>query len=317
MGREVFAVAAQCVEDGIACGLATLVSTTGGAPVPLGTSVNVDRDLHIAGSMGVGCGESEIVEAARATARDGQGRRIEIDLGGDGDPLSSVSGCGSLLEIAVWRPSAHDLPMLRALASGSTDTMLSIDYEREGETLSFRHLVAAKAPLLLVGGTSLAAEIAAFGRRLDFRTLVIDPRSAFATPARLPGADEIIVEWPDHCLPALLSARTPLVALSHDPKIDIPALRCALDSPAPYIALLGSRKSQANRRDMLRRDGVAERDLRRIRGPAGLDLGGKSLAETALSIVAEIVAAAHGRVGQALSELTCPIHEQGIAIARL
>lgn len=306
--REVFATAADWLTERRPCALATLVATRGGAPVPIGTTIAVDSNVQIAGSMGTGCNESEIVEAALLTLRDGVTRTLEIDLGGDDDPLSAGNGCGSILEIAVWRPQPPDLEMLRKIVAGKNDSALSIDYERAGERKHFEQSIPSKAPIVLIGGTSLAAEIAAFAARLDFRTIVVDPRPAYATRARLAHVDDIIVEWPDECLPQLLTECSPVIALSHDPKLDVPALRCALNSPAPYIGLLGSRKSQANRRERLRGEGFSNEALERIHGPVGLDIGGVTLAETALSIIAEIVATSHARSGNALSNLSCAIH---------
>ena len=105
-----------------------------------------------------------------------------------------------------------------------------------------------------------------------------------------------------------LTHSTPIVVLSHDPKFDLPALRCALRSEAPYIGLLGSRRSQAARRDSLRAEGFDERALSRLHGPAGLDIGGTTAAETAISILAEIIASRHERIGTPLSTTSEPIH---------
>ncbi|MGA8534951.1 MAG: XdhC family protein, partial [Candidatus Tumulicola sp.] len=136
------------------------------------------------------------------------------------------------------------------------------------------------------------------------------PRPTFATEERIPDASEIVRAWPDDYLPRALSERTPIVMLSHDPKFDLAGLRCALASNAPYIGLLGSRRSQAARRASLRTAGFDERALARIHGPAGLQLGGTSVAETALSIMAEIAAVRYGGDGTPLSLGRGPIHRQ-------
>ena len=135
-----------------------------------------------------------------------------------------------------------------------------------------------------------------FANRLGFRTLVIDPRTAFATPERFAHADELIAEWPQEALARVkLDAATYVAVLSHDLKIDTPALVAALDSPARYIAALGSKKTHAKRVAALREAGVADEAIGRIRSPIGLDLGGRRAEEIALSVIAEIVAASHGR----------------------
>jgi xanthine dehydrogenase accessory factor len=116
--------------------------------------------------------------------------------------------------------------------------------------------------------------------------------------------------WPDEYLPEALNARTPLIVLSHDPKFDLPALRCALNSEAPYVGLLGSRRSQNARRASLRDEGFDQGALARIAGPAGLDIGGVTVAETALSILAEIVAVRRGGGGSPLRVSPGAIHRR-------
>jgi xanthine dehydrogenase accessory factor len=138
--------------------------------------------------------------------------------------------------------------------------------------------------------------------------VVIDPRPSFATKERIPDAHEIVREWPDDYLPDALSERTPIAMLSHDPKFDLPGLRCALRSRAPYIGLLGSRRSQTARRAALRDDGFSDDELARIHGPAGLDIGGATIAETAVSILAEIVASRNDRLGVPLRMTARAIH---------
>ncbi|HYL27839.1 MAG TPA: XdhC family protein, partial [Candidatus Nitrosotalea sp.] len=178
----------------------------------------------------------------------------------------------------------------------------------DGLRLAFDHVFEPKGRLILVGATAVAAELAMLARRLDYDTIVIDPRPSYATADRIPDATEILRAWPDDVLPNLLSAATPIVVLSHDAKFDLPALRCALQSNAPYIGLLGSRRSQAARRATLGEEGFDESALARIHGPVGLDLGGVTVAETALSILAEIVADHRGGEGAPLRAAGGAIH---------
>jgi xanthine dehydrogenase accessory factor len=186
----------------------------------------------------------------------------------------------------------------------------------DGTRVKFEHRFPPKDRLILVGATTLAAELATIARRLDFDVVVVDPRPAFATKERLGHATEILRAWPDEYLPAELSDRTPVVVLSHDPKFDLPGLRCALNSAAPYIGLLGSRRSQAARRASLRDEGFDDAALARIHGPVGLDLGGTTVAETALSILAEIVATRRGGEGAPLRDAGGAIHRRLEQIAR-
>src|SRR5205807_10356453 len=127
-----------------------------------------------------------------------------------------------------------------------------------------------------------------------YRVTVIDARSQFATAERFPEADEVVVAWPDDGLQGRrLDHSTALVILTHDPKFDLPALRAALASEAGYIGAIGSRKTNANRFEKLRQEGFTEEQIGRVHGPIGLDLGGRSAEETALAILAEVVAAGH------------------------
>jgi xanthine dehydrogenase accessory factor len=266
-------------------------------------------DGRISGDIGAGCYESDIVEAARATVLDARPRWLQIDLSGD-DPLEGGTGCGGKLDVVTWSPGAEFDGFAGRAADGAADAEIDVAYERDGLRALFRLRVARRRTLVIVGATALANELAAFARRLDLRTTVVDPRAAFATTERLSAVDEIAIAWPDDALPGLLDATTPLVVLSHDPKIDLPALRCGLRSETPYIGLLGSRRAQRSRRDALREDGFDDSAIARIHGPVGLDLGGVTPAETALSIVAEIVASERGGAGGALATSQRPIHRR-------
>jgi xanthine dehydrogenase accessory factor len=147
------------------------------------------------------------------------------------------------------------------------------------------------------------------GRFLGYRVTVCDARAVFATPARFPEADEVVVDWPHRYLAQQdVDPSTVLCVLTHDPKFDIPLLEVALRTDAGFIGVLGSRRTQADRVARLRERGVPEDALARLRGPVGLDLGARTPAETAVSIAAEIVAAREGRTGAPLRDLDAPIH---------
>jgi len=305
--RDVFTAAARWAGSATPFAMATLVDVHNAAPAPLGASMAVTADGTISGDIGAGCYEGEIVQAAIETTRDGRARLLSIDLTSD-DEVTGANGCGGSLEIVTWLPDAAFGDIAAAIAQGRGDVPLRVRYEREGTEHTFETVVPGRRELIVVGGTTLAQEIAAIAGRLDFRTIVVDPRPAFATHERLSAVDDIVVAWPDEALPARLTARTPLLVISHDPKIDLPALRAGLASEAPYIGLLGSRRAQSGRRGVLRSEGFDEDTLARIHGPAGLDLGGTTVAETAVSIVAEIVAAERGRDGGPLQRQNGTIH---------
>lgn len=150
--------------------------------------------------------------------------------------------------------------------------------------------------LVLVGAVHVAIHLARFAKELGFRTVVIDPRTAFATSERFSHVDELVARWPREDLAnRKLDEGTYLATLAHDPKIDLPALEAALRSPVRYIGALGSKRTHAKRIEALRERGFDDEEIRRIYAPIGLDLGGRRAEEIALSIMAQIVAVAHGK----------------------
>lgn len=150
--------------------------------------------------------------------------------------------------------------------------------------------------LVLVGAVHTAVPLVAFARQMGWRSYVVDPRSVFATRERFGHADELLREWPQEALPRIgLDEGTYFAVLSHDEKFDLPALELALASPARYIGALGSKKTHAKRVEKLKAKGFTDDDLARIRAPIGLDLGGRRPEEIAVAVLAEMVAASHGR----------------------
>ncbi len=157
--------------------------------------------------------------------------------------------------------------------------------------------------LVIVGAVQVAMPLDAIARTLGYRTVVIDGRATFATAERFPDADELLVGWPDELADTIgLGPRDAVVVLTHDVKFDEPAIVTALERGCRYVGAVGSRKTQAARRARLLDAGVRAEDLDRLRGPIGLDLGGREPAETALAIMAEVVAARFGGTGRPLKE---------------
>lgn len=145
--------------------------------------------------------------------------------------------------------------------------------------------------LIIVGGAHIAIDLVHFARPLGFATYIVDPRTAFASPERFPHADHLSNQWPDEGLTGIgLTSETAVVTVTHDPKLDDPALIVALKSPAYYVGALGSRKTHAGRVKRLLAEGLSQEQIDRIHAPIGLDLGGRTPAKIALSIIAEIVA---------------------------
>jgi len=150
--------------------------------------------------------------------------------------------------------------------------------------------------LIIVGAGHIAIPLTIFAKTLNYRVVVIDARSAFATSERFPMADELIVAWPDETLEKMeLYPSTDIAVLTHDPKFDEPTLKVVLSREVGYVGAIGSRKTRAERDERLKKQGLTDEQLRRIHGPIGLNIGAESPEEMALAIMAEIVAMRHGK----------------------
>jgi xanthine dehydrogenase accessory factor len=166
------------------------------------------------------------------------------------------------------------------------------------ECEAFIDVMLPPPTLVAVGGVHIAVVLTSLARHLGYRTVVIDPRPAFGSSERFPHVDRLVPVWPDEALGEIgLTPNTAVAVLTHDPKLDDPALRAALPSPAFYVGALGSQATQAKRRQRLLDAGLGEAEIARLRAPIGLDLGGRSPEEIALSVMAQIVAVRHGRNG--------------------
>ena len=183
--------------------------------------------------------------------------------------------------------------------------------EHEGRKV-FVEVFGPPPKLVVLGAVDVAESLCALARPLGWRTVVADTRAALATRERIPSADELFVGWPDEVLERIgLDQDSAVVVLTHDEKLDTPALVTALPSPAFYVGALGSRRAQAARRERLLEAGLDEDDLDRLSGPSGLDLGASTPPETALSILAEALAVRTGRTGGRLAESSGRIHVEG------
>jgi xanthine dehydrogenase accessory factor len=173
-----------------------------------------------------------------------------------------------------------------------------------GDRQLFIEAFPVRPRLVVVGAVQAAMSLVRFARELGWATVVIDGREAFATEERFPDVDALVVGWPDEVADNIgLGPRDAVAVLTHDVKFDEPAIVEALRRGCRYVGAVGSRKTQADRRARLLEAGVAPDDLARLRGPIGLDLGGRAPAETALAIIAEVVAARYGGSGRPMREL--------------
>ena len=181
-------------------------------------------------------------------------------------------------------------------------------HEHEGLRV-FAEVYGPPPRLVVIGAVDTAEALCAAAKLLGWRTICVDARAAFATPERIPSADELVVEWPDVALGGIAPDHgTAIVVLTHDLKFDVPALEAALRTEAFYVAAIGSRKTQAKRREELVAAGLTDAELDRIHGPVGLDLGAESPAETAVSILSEALAVRAGRDGTPLKTAPGRIH---------
>jgi xanthine dehydrogenase accessory factor len=164
------------------------------------------------------------------------------------------------------------------------------------DTDVFIEVMRPAPKLVIVGGVHIAIALTSMARSLGYRTIVIDPRPAFGSAERFPDANEIISAWPDEALGRIgLDEESAVAVLTHDPKLDDPALQAALVSPAFYVGALGSKQTQAKRRERLLAAGLTEAQVARLRAPIGLDLGGRSPEEIAVSVLAQVVAVRNRR----------------------
>ncbi len=285
--------------------VATVLSTWGSAPRPQGSQMLVHADGRFEGSVSGGCVEGDVLHAAAETIADGRFRRLRFSVGDERAWEVSLP-CGGEIEVIVqpvtdagYPPALFDR-LAEARFRGrplSVATDLTTGTSRVDDAADANNFVNRHAPprrLLIVGAVQIAQSLAGLAGLLDTRVVLIDPRDRFRTEARFPGV-ALDGRWPDEAIAAYApDPSTAVVTLSHDPKIDDPALIAALASPAGYIAALGSRRSHAKRLERLAAAGLGEEALARIDAPAGIPIGALGPAEIALSVAAGMVKALRG-----------------------
>lgn len=284
--------------------LATVVSTWGSAPRPKGSHMLVHADGRFEGSVSGGCVEADILQVAaeviagappqvkRYGVAGATAWEVGLPCGGEiavlVQPVSAEGFDPELFDrIAEARGEARTLIVTTELGSGHS----SLRPQETGELFVNRYDPPRR--LLIVGAVQIAQLLAALARTLGMEVVVIDPRARFLTPERFP--DTVLDDrWPDEAIAAHRPGpATAVVTLSHDVKIDDPALIEALKRPTAYVGALGSRRSHAARRERLADAGISPSDLDRIDGPVGIDIGAVGPSEIALSIAAATVRAFH------------------------
>ena len=313
------------IGEGRTAAIATVVETWGSAPRQAGAQLGISADGALAGSVSGGCVESAVAAEAFEAMEDGTCRLLEFGVSDD-DAFAVGLPCGGNIRVFVEPvDKGEGLPLgtLRALVEARKDrarTVLATDFEtkerrilalcdtdeltvaarkaadgdRSGmvEVAGRSWFLAVHNPPLrmaIIGAAHIAQPLSQMAVMSGFDVTVIDPRESFSSEARFPGVS-ISRDWPDEALLAHgLDPRVAVVCLSHDPKIDDPALREALASEAFYVGALGSKRTSAKRQERLSGAGFSAAALARIDAPIGLDIGAKTPAEIAVSVMGRVV----------------------------
>lgn len=275
-------------KEGRKMALATVVKTWGSSPRPVGSHLVIDADGHMEGSVSGGCVDGVVVTTAHDCIKSGKGELLKFEVATDQAWEVGLS-CGGEVHILV-EPLINIDEKAAFLLDGDPNEIRELKSEIEIEPGDFfTHVYKPSLKLIVVGAVHISQGLVKMAETLDIDVTLVDPRTAYASEERFPGV-KFMTDWPDEALEKIgINASTAIVTLSHDPKLDDPALEIAMRSDAFYIAALGSRKTQAQRRERLQEKGFTEDEIARIHGPAGLDIGGLEPAEIALSILAELV----------------------------
>nr|WP_321253225.1 XdhC family protein [uncultured Ruegeria sp.] len=299
--------------------LATVVDTWGSAPRRVGSRLVIGGDGRIEGSVSGGCVEGAVIVEAMEAIDEGEARLLEFGVS-DEDAFAVGLACGGTIRVLV-EPVGSVLTenMLtdlvaaraereavayevnidtghRALRRNAYHERLRMDrsgFEADGKTFVAVHNPPLR--LIIVGAVHIAQALVPMARIAGYDPAIIDPREAFASSARFPG-ETILTEWPDEAVAQLgLDARTAVVLLTHDPKLDDPALQAALQADVFYIGALGSTRTHAKRVDRMTQAGFTDAQIARIHGPIGLDIGAADPSEIAVAILAQMTAVLRGK----------------------
>ncbi|WP_299962269.1 XdhC/CoxI family protein [uncultured Roseobacter sp.] len=299
-------------EAGRGAVLATVVETWGSAPRRTGAQLVIAGDGEMQGSVSGGCVEGAVVLEATEALEQGSQRLLEYGVS-DGDAFAVGLACGGTIRVLVEpvgsvlpeellrqltqaraerRPVAYEINLetgARQLRTDGYPDRFAMDrsgFEAEGAVFVAIHNPPLR--LAIVGAVHIAQALVPMARIAGYDPFIVDPRAAFGSEARFPG-ERILSDWPDEALSEIgVDSRTAVLLLTHDPKLDDPALQIALKSDTFYIGALGSTRTHAARRARLSEAGFSEADLARIHGPVGLDIGAASPQEIAVSILAQM-----------------------------
>jgi len=303
--------------------VATVVATRRSAPRPVGSKLFVSETGDLAGSVSGGCVESDVVLAAQEVLAGGPARLLTYGIT---DEMAFGVGlpCGGEIDVFVEELIEAERPEVTltvVAGEGVGERLHDPELEQAARRRGVSHVieledrtvladVLAPPPRLFVyGAVDTAEALCRAAKLLGWRTIVADARKSFATAERMPSADELLVEWPEEAMARVQpDLSTAVVVLTHDDKFDLPMIRGALAGDAFYVGWIGSRRNQERRRELLREEGITDDELSRIAGPSGLDIGAGTPSETAVSILAEILAVRAGREGGRLRDAKTRIH---------
>jgi xanthine dehydrogenase accessory factor len=295
-GAMAGSVSGGCVENAVAEEIIAAIDR--GTPKTLEYGVTHER----AWEFGLSCGGTislfvepavrpEIVAAARRT----ESSVVATVIGGGG--AAKVGASLTLIEGGAREVRGLDGGLVEMVAAGAADSLARLSGGTEtipapgGDVKVLYEVFPRRPTLLIFGGVHVAMALVRLAKPLGYRIVVADARDVFLTRERFPDADELISGWPEEVFAKVgIDSATCICVLTHDPKFDEPAIDTALRSPAAYIGVIGSRKTQQLRRERLAKAGFTPAEIARLHGPIGLDLGGRDPAEIALSILAEITA---------------------------
>ncbi|MBW1773364.1 MAG: XdhC family protein [Deltaproteobacteria bacterium] len=326
--KEIIKKSLLWIEQGREIALATVIATWGSSPRPVGSQMVVDGHGNFEGSVSGGCIEAEVIAEALEVIEEGVPRILSFGVTND-QAWESGLACGGKVDVWVAKATdqveilkklnnlletRNTVCLVADLETGektfvqphSSETLLNLSFDMgnaakdlfatEGSIVLesdgrrfFLHCFVPEQRLVIVGAVHISMALAQIARIAGYEVEIIDPRKAFASVERFPDV-KLRDQWPDDALKEInVCPKTAVVVLTHDPKIDDPALIEALGSKAFYIGALGSRKTHADRLARLAINGLPEESLQRIHAPVGLSIGAKSPQEIAISIMAEIV----------------------------
>ncbi|NDW44317.1 XdhC family protein [Ruegeria sp. PrR005] len=312
-------IALEWHRQGLGAALATVVETWGSAPRRTGSQLVIGGDGRIQGSVSGGCVEGAVIVEALEALDEGEARLLEFGVS-DEDAFAVGLACGGTIRVLVEpvgkilseemlaelvtargrrEALAYEVNLTtghRALKRGAYPDRMRMDrsgFEEDGQTFVLVHNPPLR--LIVVGAVHIAQALVPMARIAGYDPVIIDPREAFASENRFPG-ETILHDWPDEAVAQLgLDPRTALVLLTHDPKLDDPALEAALAADVFYIGALGSTRTHSKRVERMRQAGFTEAQIARIHGPIGLDIGAAGPAEIAVAILAQMTAVLRGR----------------------